>query len=194
MPRTKTKTKSKLPKKPKQSKQARKSPPPQNDNKYVEIRRSGIQGRGGFARVRIPKGRRIIEYVGEIISGEEADRRYPDEEKNQRHHTTLFTLTAKKYIDAEYEGNDARFVNHSCQPNCITTDYNGRIYIETKRTIEPGEELTYDYKFDRSDDPGDDAWQEKLYVCRCGAEKCRGTMLVPRRKKRAKKRKTRVKK
>lgn len=165
---------------------ARKSPPPQNDNKYFEVRRSGIAGRGAFARARIPKGRRVIEYVGEIISVEEADRRYP-EDKKKLHYTTLFTLDRKRIIDAEFDGNDARFINHCCQPNCITVDYDGRIYIETKRTIEKGEELTYDYKFDRSDDPKDDKWQEKLYVCHCAAPRCRGTMLVPRRKKRAKK-------
>jgi uncharacterized protein len=161
----------------------RKSPPPQNTNKYFRVRRSGIAGRGGFAIRTIPKGRRIIEYVGEIISHEEADRRYPEDRKTL-HHTTLFTLDRKRIIDAEFDGNDARFINHSCDPNCITVDYDGRIYIEAKRTIRAGEELTYDYKYDRSDDPKDDRWQERLYVCRCGTPKCRGTMLVPRRKKR----------
>jgi uncharacterized protein len=176
-----------MPKKPAKQeapvRRARRSPGPINDNKYFEIRRSGIQGRGGFATRRIRKGTRIIEYVGEIISVEEADRRYP-ENKRERHHTFLFTLDRKRIIDAEFDGNDARFINHCCQPNCITVDYDGRIYIESKRTIEPGEELTYDYRYDRSDDPKDDKWQEKLYSCHCGAPRCRGTILVPRRKKR----------
>lgn len=167
-------------------KRARKSPPPQNENRYFRIRRSGIAGRGAFAAVRIPKGRRVIEYVGEIISHEEAERRYP-EDKHAAHHTTLFTLDRKRIIDAEFEGNDARFINHSCAPNCITVDYDGRIYIETRRTIEKGEELTYDYKFDRSDDPRDDKWQERVYACHCGAPRCRKTILVPRRKKKNRK-------
>lgn len=186
MPKTKPKPKSKVIAKSQPpataARRARKSPPPQNENKYFRVRRSGIAGRGGFALKRIPKGRRVIEYVGEIISHEEAERRYP-EDKHKAHYTTLFTLDRKRIIDAEFEGNDARFINHSCSPNCITVDYDGRIYIETKRTIEEGEELTYDYKFDRSDDPRDDKWQERVYACHCGTPKCRGTILVPRRKK-----------
>jgi SET domain-containing protein len=176
MPKTKKSTKA--------PKRARKSPPPQNDNKYFRIGRSPVAGRGAFAIRRIRKGTRLIEYKGEIVTNEEADRRYPDDEKAESHHTMLFTLTSKTLIDAEFEGNDARFINHSCDPNCETTQYGKEIWIEAKRTIEPGEELAYDYKFDRSDDPKDDKWQEKLYICRCGAPRCRGTMLVPRRKKR----------
>lgn len=157
-----------------------KSPGPQNDNKYFEIRSSRIQGRGAFAKRPIKKGTKLIEYVGEVISHEEADRRYP-EDRNQRHHTFLFTIDNKRIIDAAYGGNDARFINHSCDPNCISIDYGGEIFIEAKRDIAAGEELAYDYKFERSDNPRDDAWQEELYACRCGAARCRGTILVPRR-------------
>ena len=191
MPKTKTKTKTKskpkskaLPAAP--AKRAKKSPPPQKENKYFRVRRSGISGRGAFATTRIPKGRRVIEYVGEVISHEEAERRYPEDKHSKTHYTTLFTIDKKRILDAEFEGNDARFINHSCAPNCITVDYDGRIYIETKRTIEEGEELVYDYKFDRSANPKDDKWQERLYGCQCGAPKCRGTMMVPRRKKKLK--------
>ncbi|HEY3258538.1 MAG TPA: SET domain-containing protein-lysine N-methyltransferase, partial [Gemmatimonadaceae bacterium] len=82
-----------------------------------EIRRSGIQGRGVFARTRIRPGQRIIEYTGERISNAEADRRY-DDETMRRHHTFLFTLDRKRVVDGNSGGNDARLINHSCDPNC----------------------------------------------------------------------------
>ena len=168
-----------------------KSPGPQNENKYFEIRSSRIQGRGAFAKRKIKKGTKLIEYIGEVISHEEADRRYP-EDRNERHHTFLFTIDDKRIIDAAYGGNDARFINHSCDPNCISVDYGGQIFIESKRDIAEGEELAYDYKFERSSNPRDDAWQEKLYACYCGSPKCRGTILVPRRKPRKKSAKKKV--
>ena len=95
----------------------RPSPPPQNDNEWFELRESSIQGLGAFARKEIPRGTRLIEYTGEKISYAESDRRYPDE-KGERHHTFLFTLNSKWIIDAAFDGNDARFINHSCNPNC----------------------------------------------------------------------------
>ena len=141
-----------------------------------ELRRSAIQGRGAFALRRIRKGTRIIEYTGEIISNEEADRRY-DDDSMRRHHTFLFSLDDGTCIDAAVGGNDARFINHSCDPNCEAVDVKGRIFIEAIRTIEPGEELVYDYAYER-DGENDERW-EQLYVCRCGAPNCRGTILAP---------------
>jgi hypothetical protein len=152
----------------------------QNGNKRkaqpFEIRRSSIQGRGGFATRPIKKGERIIEYTGERISWKEADRRYEDETM-QRHHTFLFTLTSRTCVDAAVGGNDARFINHSCDPNCEAVIVNNRIYIEATRDIAPGEELSYDYAYERDAESGDD--EEKLYVCHCGAKNCRGTILAP---------------
>ncbi|HEV2178992.1 MAG TPA: SET domain-containing protein-lysine N-methyltransferase [Gemmatimonadaceae bacterium] len=158
--------------------------PKPSHNPYFEIRSSPIQGRGAFARRQIRKGTRIIEYTGEHVSHEEADRRY-DDERMARHHTFLFTLDRKTCVDAAVNGNDARFINHSCDPNCEAVIDDGRIWIEALRTIPPGDELVYDYQYEREDDAGDD--DEKLYPCRCGSPKCRGTILAPRarRKKKA---------
>jgi uncharacterized protein len=152
-------------------------------NKYFELRESSIQGRGGFAIRPIRKGTRIIEYVGERISPDEADTRY-DDGRMGRHHTFLFSVDSKTVIDAAVDGNEARFINHSCAPNCEAIDERKRIYIEAIRSIAPGEELTYDYAYER-DGTEDEDW-ERIYMCKCGAPTCRGTILAPP-KKRAKK-------
>jgi hypothetical protein len=147
-------------------------------NKYFELRRSGIQGKGAFATRPIKRGTRIIEYTGERISPEEADRRYDDGGMG-RHHTFLFSVDSKVCIDAAVDGNDARFINHSCAPNCEAVDERKRIYIEAIRDIALGEELTYDYQYER-DGTEDEKW-EKIYICRCGAPTCRGTILAPKK-------------
>lgn len=145
-----------------------------------ELRKSDIQGRGAFATRRIRKGTRIIEYVGEKITSEEGDERYDDSAMG-RHHTFLFSLDNGYVIDAAVGGNEARFINHSCDPNCEAIIEKGHIYIDALRTIQPGEELAYDYAYERSDDHTDE--DEKLYKCRCGAANCRGTILAPLKKK-----------
>lgn len=143
-----------------------------------EVRNSRIQGKGAFALRRIRKGQRIIEYVGERIGPEEEARRY-DEDKMDRHHTFLFGIDDKVSIDAAVGGNDARFINHSCDPNCEAVQEDKRIFIEAIANIQPGAELTYDYNFQV-----DGQVTRKLlefYVCHCGMKKCRGTILrVPR--------------
>jgi uncharacterized protein len=149
-------------------------------NKYFELRRSSIQGRGAFATRPIKRGTRIIEYTGERISPEEADRRYDDGGMG-RHHTFLFSVDSKICIDAAVNGNDARFINHSCDPNCEAVDERKRIYIEAIRDIAEGEELVYDYQYER-DGTEDDKW-EKIYVCKCGAATCRGTILAPKKRR-----------
>jgi uncharacterized protein len=150
------------------------------------VRKSKIQGRGGFATRDIKKGERIIEYVGERMSWKEADAKY-DDEKQRRHHTFLFAVTTRTVIDAAVGGNDSRFINHSCDGNCEPIDEKGRIYIEAKRPIAKGQELTYDYAYDRDSTTTEE--DEKFYVCHCGTAKCRGTILAPpkRKKKVAKK-------
>ncbi|MBX6368204.1 MAG: SET domain-containing protein-lysine N-methyltransferase, partial [Rhodospirillales bacterium] len=150
-----------------------------------ELRRSPIQGTGAFAVRLIRKGQRIIEYAGERISSEEADRRY-DESRMRRHHTFLFTIDRKTVVDGASNGNEARFINHSCDPNCEAIIEDGRIWIYALRTIRPGEELVYDYQYQRSGDADEDAEREKFYRCRCGAPNCRGTILLPPRKPRPK--------
>jgi len=157
---------------------ARKSPPAKQANKYFVLRHSRIQGKGAFATRPIKRGTRIIEYTGERISPEEADRRYDDGGMG-RHHTFLFSVDSKVCIDAAVNGNDARFINHSCAPNCEAVDERKRIYIEAIRDIAPGEELTYDYQYER-DGTEDEKW-EKIYLCKCGAPTCRGTILAPKK-------------
>jgi SET domain-containing protein len=152
-----------------------------NDNPYFELRRSSIQGRGAFALRRIRRGTRIIEYTGEIITDEEADRRY-DDEKMARHHTFLFAVDVNHVIDGAVKGNDAAFINHSCEPNCEAVIEDNRVYIDALRTIQPGEELLYDYQYERDGVP--DASWDRLYACYCGTPSCRGTILKPVKKKR----------
>lgn len=139
----------------------------------VETRTSGIHGRGVYAIAPIRKGARVIEYIGERISHAEADRRY--EQKEDDGHTFLFIASSRTVIDAGVNGNDARFINHSCNPNCETVIEGSRVFIDALRNIKPGEELGYDYQltWESTDDPAELA----LYACHCGAKKCRGTML-----------------
>ena len=149
---------------------------PAESRQPFEIRRSKIQGRGAFATRPIKKGERIIEYTGQRISWKEADRRY-DDEHMQRHHTFLFSLTQRTVVDAAVGGNDARLINHSCDPNCEAVIVQGHIFIDAMRDIAAGEELSYDYSYERDADTSDE--DEKLYICRCGAASCRGTILAP---------------
>lgn len=159
---------------------ARRSIPHTQD--YFEVRRSTIQGLGAFAKKRIRKGTRVIEYTGERISHAEADQRY-DDTSMKRHTTYLFVVNGRTVVDATVEGNEARFINHSCDPNCESLVDGSRIYIEAIRTIQPGDELAYDYRFEPTGDPDD----EKRYRCRCGAATCRGTILLPDKPKKTRK-------
>jgi SET domain-containing protein len=140
----------------------------------VEARNSTIHGRGVYAVAPIKKGTRILEYLGERISHDEADDRYAQKGDDDGH-TFLFIASNRTVIDAGVNGNDARFINHSCNPNCETVIENSRVFIDAIRNIKPGEELGYDYQltWESTDDPAELA----LYACRCGAKKCRGTML-----------------
>lgn len=148
----------------------------QRTRKWFEVRSSHIQGFGAFAVRPIPNGTRIIEYTGERITHDEADARY-DDTAMERHHTFLFTVDEKTVIDAMREGNDSRYINHSCEPNCETVVEEGRIFIDAIRDIAPGEELFFDYAYERDGNEDPDA--EKRYACRCGAKTCRKTILAP---------------
>lgn len=148
---------------------------------YV-VRRSLIHGRGVFAARRIRKGTRILEYKGERIDNDEADRRY-DDSRMKRHHTFLFTLDRNTVIDGATSagGGDASFINHSCDPNCEAIITGKKIFIHARRTIEPGEELAYDYQYERTGE--NDEELEKFYLCKCGAPNCRGTIMKLEKKK-----------
>ena len=150
---------------------ARRDPP-------YRTRRSRIHGTGAFATRPIRKGQRIDEYVGEHISHDEADRRHSQKEENDSH-TFLFTLDKKTVVDATDGGNDSRFINHSCEPNCEVTIEDGRIFIYALTALKPGDELLYDYNIGRSDEDPEN--QEQIFACRCGAKTCRGTMLEPKK-------------
>jgi SET domain-containing protein len=144
-----------------------------------EVRHSRIHGYGVFAARRIRKGTTVIEYLGDRVSHDEADSRYENKDPNDNH-TFLFTVDSKIVIDGGVGGNDARYINHGCDPNCASTTENKRIYVEAIRTIQPGEELAYDYQIER--DPEDPPNVDEIFACRCGAAKCRGSMLVARKK------------
>ena len=144
-----------------------------------QVRESPLHGLGAFAVRRIRKGTRVIEYLGERVSHAEADRRYQHKDAGDAH-TFLFIVDEQTVIDAGVEGNEARFVNHACEPNCESVIEKSRVFIEALRTIEPGEELTYDYQIQReADDPPD---IDAIFACRCGSARCRGSMLWPRRR------------
>lgn len=147
-----------------------------------EIRSSDIAGRGAFALQRIPKGTRLIEYTGERVSHDVADARYDEEERQGNTHTVLFSVDDKTVIDANVGGNDARFFNHSCDPNCTSVIVRRRVYLETLCEIQPGEELTYDYEIPNEGEDPETA--RRKWPCHCGAPNCRGTLLLPPAKKR----------
>ena len=144
------------------------------DQPLLEVRDSPLHGLGVFAARRIGKGTRIIEYLGERITQAEADTRY-DDEHMRTHHTFLFSVDVDLAIDAGVNGNDARFINHSCEPNCEAVNDDNRIFIEAIRAIKAGEELFYDYMYERTKEHTKE--DLRLYVCRCGTKSCRGTIL-----------------
>jgi SET domain-containing protein len=134
----------------------------------------------------IRKGTRIGEYRGERLSAEEVDRRYPGWD-GEPDHTFLFEVGEDVCIDASRRGNAARYINHSCEPNCEAVEEDDRIFIEALKDIPAGTELTYDYSLEPADVPRR-AWK-RAYGCRCGAARCRGTMvdaalLRPKRRRR----------
>ena len=156
---------------------------PRHRKPLFEVRHSRIHGKGVFALRRIRKGTTIIEYLGDRVTHTLADKRYAEKDPKDGH-TFLFTVDARTVIDAGLGGNEARFVNHGCDPNCQTVNTNKRIFIEALRTVQAGEELAYDYQIGRDDeDPAD---VDAIFACRCGAKNCRGSMLEAPKKQRKK--------
>jgi SET domain-containing protein len=152
--------------------------------KKIVTRRSAIHGNGMFAAAQIRKGERLIEYKGQRRTHEDVDA--GDSGDVDSGHTFLFTLNDQWVIDANFEGNDARWINHSCDPNCeAILDENeedgskSRVFIESIRAIKPGEELTYDYGITLAE--RHTPRLKKIWACRCGSKKCTGTMLKPKR-------------
>jgi uncharacterized protein len=145
----------------------------------TQVRRSSVHGRGVFATRYIAAGEVVIEYTGEVITWAEALRRHPHD-PSQPNHTFYFHIDDGRVIDGGVKGNSARWINHSCNPNCEADETDGgRVFVKALRDILPGEELNYDYGL-----LIDERYTVKLkkqFACHCGAPRCRGTMLAPKR-------------
>ena len=154
----------------------------------IQVRRSPIHGNGVFAACNLAAESRVIEYRGLRLSHADADEQY--EGNAETGHTFLFTLNEDFVIDANHGGNAARWINHSCKPNCqaFLIEHKGgekhkdRVIIETLRPIKAGEELSYSYAItlDERHTPR----LKKKWECRCGASECTGTMLGRKTKRR----------
>ena len=129
-----------------------------------EVRPSTIHGTGVFARVDIAEGTQVIEYVGERLDKDESLRR------RQEGNFFVFTVTDNFDIDGAVEWNPARFINHSCAPNCEAQEEDEHIWIIAVRDIKAGEELSFNYGYDIQD------YEE--HPCRCGAAACLGYMVA----------------
>jgi len=155
------------------------------------MRRSDVHGNGVFAVDDLAEGETLIEYKGEVINWKEALRRHPHDPA-QPNHTFYFHIDDGRVIDGNVNGNAARWINHSCEPNCEADEVNGRVYIKTLRNIAAGEELNYDYGLII-----DEPYTPKLlaeFPCWCGSESCRGTLLTPKDEDEEKKKKKKAKK
>jgi hypothetical protein len=153
---------------------------PAASGKRIQVRRSGIHGKGVFALQDLAEGETLIEYVGEVISWDEAQDRHPHDPEDPNH-TFYFHVNEDRVIDALHGGNSSRWINHSCNPNCEADEDNDRIFIKAIRNIQAGEELNYDYGLII-----DEPYTKKLkaeYPCWCGSANCRGTLLSPKERK-----------
>jgi len=152
--------------------------PPAAGGRRIQVRRSGVHGKGVFALKPLAKGETVIEYTGELISWREALRRHPHDPADPNH-TFYFHIDDSRVIDAKHGGNAARWINHACSPNCEADEEAGRVFVKTLRKVAPGEELFYDYRLtiDERYTPA----LKKQYACHCGTRGCRGTLLAPKR-------------
>lgn len=153
-------------------------------NPWHIVKQSTLHGTGVFALRDIPAGTRIIEYGGKRITPEQADALHPVN-PDDPFHTFFFSLTSGKVIDGGDKGNDARWINHSCGPNCEAQEGTSgkRVYIVALQDIPAGEELFYDYGLVMEGRITKKLKQE--YLCLCGTPNCRGTMLALPKKKKA---------
>lgn len=162
---------------------ANNSPAPGSRGRRLQVRRSGVHGKGVFALQPLAEGELLLEYTGERISWDEALARHPHDPQNPDH-TFYFQLNDGRVVDGKYGGNSSRYINHACEPNCDSEeDDQGRIWLRTLRNIAAGEELFYNYGLtvDERYTPA----VKKRYACHCGAPSCTGTMLVPKRRRKA---------
>ncbi|RPE66932.1 hypothetical protein EDC62_2006 [Tibeticola sediminis] len=159
-----------------------KDPPQRGPRRRIVVRASGIHGKGVYAAVDLPAGTDILEYRGELISWEEAQARHPHDPADPNH-TFFFHIDDAHVIDGGRGGNAARWINHSCEPNCEAETRGTRVFIKALRDIAAGEELHYDYGLviDARYTPA----LKAAFACRCGAPQCRGTMLAPKKRRRS---------
>jgi SET domain-containing protein len=143
----------------------------------IEVRASGVHGKGVYATQSIRKGARIIEYTGKHLPWKKA-MNLPARDADDPYHTFFFYLENGDVIDAAIGGNESRWINHSCDPNCETIEEDDRIFVEALRSLKPGDELFYDYKIMPAERRTKKLAEE--FACSCGSAKCRGTMLEPR--------------
>ena len=130
----------------------------------IDLKPSPIHGTGGFACADLPAGTRVIEYVGERIDKRESLARC------MRGEAFVFDLDEEWDVDGNVDWNSARFLNHSCAPNCEAELIDGHIWIITIRPVSRGEELTFNYGYDLTD------YCE--HPCRCGAPGCVGYIVA----------------
>jgi len=145
------------------------------------VRNSKIHGYGVFAARKIPEGTCIIEYIGERVTAEVAADRGSYNPDNP-YHTFFFSVEGGLMIDGGVNGNDARWINHACEPNCEAREEDGRVFIYALRDIRKGEELNYDYGLVIEERHTQRI--KNAYGCRCGKRACRSTMLAPKRRRR----------
>ena len=157
--------------------------PAKADSPAYEVRRSDIHGNGVFARRTIEAGERIVEYTGERISSDESARR-AEAGGGPINHTFFFSLADGRIIDGGSDGNDSRFINHGCEPNCEAQEDDGRVFIHALQPIVRGEELKYNYALIYEE--RHTAAVKRAFECRCGAPTCTGTMLAPKKRTRKK--------
>jgi SET domain-containing protein len=149
------------------------------------VKASTVHGSGVFARRKIRAGECIVEYQGERIDWAVAVDR-ATAAGTPINHTFFFSVADGHVIDGASHGNEARFINHSCEPNCEPLEHDdGRVYIYSLMDIERGEELTYYYAliYEGRHTPT----VKRSFPCHCGSANCTGTMLAPKSRKKAKK-------
>lgn len=139
---------------------------------YV-VKSSKIHGKGVYAKKDIPKGVKVIEYVGKIVSRKEGDRiaeeQYSKSEKTGAGSVYIFELNKKQDVDGNVSWNPARYINHSCDPNCRYKRIANHIWIVSFRDIKKGEELSYDYGYDLE--------EYKNHPCKCNSKNCLGYII-----------------
>jgi hypothetical protein len=158
----------------------------QDMQRKLSVHRSAIHGRGIFAAVDLPAGTQLIEYKGRRLTHAEAHELYGGTAETG--HTFLFTLNDHYLIDGNFGGNSARWINHSCEPNCQATIYvdvnyneaRDKVYIETTKPVRAGEEFTYDYGIILAQ--RHTAKLKSIWRCLCGSANCTGTLLKPRKR------------